>query len=183
MITSRERNVVQNRGGSQGELSEELVTLEKRKKCWRMNCDVGEAKEGLENELWHRWSDGKVGECAELHLRHSSFSNPSVTSLTSQLILQSFRWLTYVTVHSPTLVLLLLRHRLFTCVTWRAANDCQLYCMVVKLGLSLWERNKGLGCSRIKRLERYMGLIETKLLESGESYIILSYIHCILHLT
>ena len=34
-----------------GELSEELVTWEKRKKGWRMNCDVGEAKEGLENEL------------------------------------------------------------------------------------------------------------------------------------
>ena len=34
-----------------GELSEELVTLEKRKKGWRMNCDVGEATEELENEL------------------------------------------------------------------------------------------------------------------------------------
>ena len=34
-----------------GELSEELVTQEKRKKDWRMNCDVGEATEGLENEL------------------------------------------------------------------------------------------------------------------------------------
>ena len=33
------------------ELSEELVTWEKRKKGWRMNCDVGEATEGLENEL------------------------------------------------------------------------------------------------------------------------------------
>ena len=39
------------KGDSQGELSEELVTLEKRKKGWRMNCDVGEATEGLENEL------------------------------------------------------------------------------------------------------------------------------------
>ena len=51
-------------GGSPGELSEELVTSEKRKKGWRMNCDVGEATEvwrmscdigkateGLENEL------------------------------------------------------------------------------------------------------------------------------------
>ena len=35
-----------------GELSEEFVTQEKRKKGWRMNCDVGEeATEGLENEL------------------------------------------------------------------------------------------------------------------------------------
>ena len=40
-----------NMGGSPGELSEELVTYEKRKKDWRMNCDVGEATEGLENEL------------------------------------------------------------------------------------------------------------------------------------
>ena len=38
-------------GGSPGELSEELVTYEKRKKGWRMNCDAGEATEGLENEL------------------------------------------------------------------------------------------------------------------------------------
>ena len=38
-------------GGSPGELSEELVTQEKRKKGWRMNCDVDEATEGLENEL------------------------------------------------------------------------------------------------------------------------------------
>ena len=29
---------------------------------WRA-CDVGEAK-GLENELWHRWSNGRVGEWA-----------------------------------------------------------------------------------------------------------------------
>ena len=38
-------------GVSPGELSEELVTQEKRKKGWRMNCDVGEATEELENEL------------------------------------------------------------------------------------------------------------------------------------
>ena len=30
---------------------------------WRV-CDVGEAKEGLENELWRRWSNGRVGERA-----------------------------------------------------------------------------------------------------------------------
>ena len=38
-------------GGSSSELSEEIVTLEKRKKGWRMNCDVGEVTERLENEL------------------------------------------------------------------------------------------------------------------------------------
>ena len=91
-----------------------------------------------------------------LHLRHSSFSNPSVASPTSefiiqpffcfsyvtssslnelcsfsnlsitspmlQLILQPFHHFTYVTAHYPTLLSLLLRHRTFTCVTWRAAH-------------------------------------------------------------
>ena len=49
MEGGREENQVM--GGSPGELSEELVTQEKRKKGWRMNCDVGEATEGLENDL------------------------------------------------------------------------------------------------------------------------------------
>ena len=57
-----------------------------------------------------------------VHLRHSSFSNLSVALPTSQLILQPFRCFTYVTVHSTTLRSLLLRHRLFTYVTWRAAH-------------------------------------------------------------
>ena len=30
---------------------EEPVTQEKRKKGWRMSCDIGEATEGLKNEL------------------------------------------------------------------------------------------------------------------------------------
>ena len=38
-------------GGSPGDVSEEPVTLEKQKKGWRMSCDVGEAAEGLGNEL------------------------------------------------------------------------------------------------------------------------------------
>ena len=37
-------------GGSPGDVSEEQ--------------DVGEVKEGLENELWCRWSNGRVGEWA-----------------------------------------------------------------------------------------------------------------------
>ena len=69
---------------------------------WRA-CDLGEAKEGLENEMWRRW----------LHLRHNSFSNPSVALPTSQLILQPFRSFIYVTVHSSILLSLLLRHNLF----------------------------------------------------------------------
>ena len=47
-----------------------------------------------------------------LHLCHNSFSNPPVALPTSQLILQTFRSFTYVTVHSPTLLSLLLRHKL-----------------------------------------------------------------------
>ena len=38
-------------GTSPRDVSEEPVTYEKRKKGWRMGCDVGEATEGLENEL------------------------------------------------------------------------------------------------------------------------------------
>ena len=49
-----------------------------------------------------------------LHLRHSSFSNPSVALPTSQLILQAFRCFTYVTAHSPTLLLLHLYHTSFS---------------------------------------------------------------------
>ena len=88
-----------------------------------MSCDVGKVREWLENELWHRWSDGKLGEWAELH--HSSFSNPSVASPTPQLILQPFRCFIYITAHSPTLLLLLLHHRIFTYVTWQAAHGRQ----------------------------------------------------------
>ena len=46
-------------GGSPGHVSEEPV------KGWRISCDAGEATEGLENELWRRWSDGKLGEWAD----------------------------------------------------------------------------------------------------------------------
>ena len=79
-----------------------------------MSCDVGEVMESLENEneLWRRWSDGNL----------CSFSKLSVTSPMSQLILQPFRCFTYVTAHSPTLLSLLLRHTIFTYVTWRAAH-------------------------------------------------------------
>ena len=92
-----------------------------------MSCDVGEATEGLEYELWHRWSDESSTHSPSfqsLHLRDSSFSNPSVALPTSahsptlpslyQLILQPFRRFTYVTTHSPTLLLLDLRHSSFT---------------------------------------------------------------------
>ena len=93
------------------------------------------------------WKDSPSFPSLDLH--HSSFSNTSVASPTSQLILQpffrftyvtaffklsvalptsqlflqAFSYFTYVTAHSPILLSLLLRHRLFTYVTWRAANN------------------------------------------------------------
>ena len=53
-------------------------------------------------------------QALSLHLRHSSFSNPSLALHTSQLILQPFRRFTYVTAHSPTLPLLYLRYSSFS---------------------------------------------------------------------
>ena len=52
----------------------------------------------------------------------ASFSNPYITSPTSQFILQPFRRFTYVTAHSTTVPLLHLRHRHFTYFTWRTAH-------------------------------------------------------------
>ena len=46
-------NFVTNLGVMHGRLA--------RWRKWR-DCDVGETKEGLENELWRRWSNGRVGE-------------------------------------------------------------------------------------------------------------------------
>ena len=57
-----------------------------------------------------------------LYPHHGSFCNPSIALPTSQLILQPFCCFTYIIVHPPTLLLLLLRHRLFTYVTWWAAH-------------------------------------------------------------
>ena len=47
--------------------------------------------EGLENE-----AEPRSPTLTSLHLRHSSFSNPSAASPTSQLVLQPFRCFTYV---------------------------------------------------------------------------------------
>ena len=63
------------------------------------------------------------------------FSFPSLHL--TQLILKPFRSFTYVTAHSLTLLSLLLRHRLFTYVTWRAAHDVRdtgtEFCWILKL--------------------------------------------------
>ena len=52
-----------------------------------------------------------------LHLRHSSFSNPSAVLLTSQLILKPFRCFTYVIGTSPTSQLILQSFRRFIYAT------------------------------------------------------------------
>ena len=39
-----------------------------------MSCDVGEATEGLENELWRTWSDRKVGEWALPNVWKASYT-------------------------------------------------------------------------------------------------------------
>ena len=75
----------------------------KWRKDWRISCDVGKATERLENDLWRRWSEGQVWEWALLILQ-----------LFLHVILQPFRRFTYVTVHSPILPLLHLRHNSFS---------------------------------------------------------------------
>ena len=57
----------------------------------------------------------------------SSISNLSVTSPTSQLILQPFRRFTYVTAHSPTLPLLHLRHSSFFNPSFASPTSQALY--------------------------------------------------------
>ena len=75
----------------------------KRRKGWRMSCDIGEVTDRLENEQSYLQYN-----------EQSSFSNLSVTSPTSQLILQPIRRFTYITTHSQTLPLLHLRHSSFS---------------------------------------------------------------------
>ena len=68
-----------------------------------MSCDIGIVMERLENEL-----------CYDYNYELCSFSNLSVTSPTSQLILQPFHCFAYITTHSPTLLLLHLHHNSFS---------------------------------------------------------------------
>ena len=76
-----------------------------------MSCDVGEATEGLENELWRRLENK---QSYIQYNEQSSFSKLSVPSPASQLILQPFPRFTYVAAHSPTLPLLNLCHSSFS---------------------------------------------------------------------
>ena len=79
------------------------LTWVKWRKGWRISCDVGDVTERLANEL-----------CYYYNCELCSFSNVSVTSPMSQLILQPFRRFIYVTAHSPTVPLLHLRHSSFS---------------------------------------------------------------------
>ena len=79
------------------------MTYVKRWKGWRMSCDVSEVTKRLENEL-----------CYDYNNELCSFSNLSVTSPTSQLILQPFHRFTYITAHSPSLPSLHLCHNSFS---------------------------------------------------------------------
>ena len=65
-----------------------------------------------ERALTDCWSKERIAWVSAGHspLSQSSFSNISVTSSTSQLILQPFRRFIYVTAHSPTIPSLYLRH-------------------------------------------------------------------------
>ena len=88
----------------------------RRRKCWRLSCDVGEVASQLILQPFRRFTH--VTTCSptlpSLYPRHNSFSNPSVALTTSQLILQHFRRFTHVTAHSPTLPFLHLRHSSFS---------------------------------------------------------------------
>ena len=80
---------------------------------YRISCDVYEATEGLENEPWRKRSDGRGWRRRRL----CSFSNPSIASPMSQLILliiQPFRRFIYVAAHYPTIPSLHLRHSSFS---------------------------------------------------------------------
>ena len=63
----------------------------KRRRGWRMSCDVGEVTESLENGL-----------CYDYNYELCSLSNLSVASPTSQFILQPFFRFSYVTGSSLT---------------------------------------------------------------------------------
>ena len=87
-------------GGSPGDVGEVHMTYVKQWNGFRMNCDLDEAAEGLEDEP-------HSPTLTSLHLRHSSFSNPSAALPTSQFVRQLFRCFTYVIDTSPTSQLIL----------------------------------------------------------------------------
>ena len=70
-----------------------------------MGCDVGKAMEGLENEQLQpfrhfTYITTHSPTLPLLYLHHSSFSNTSIASPTSQFILQPFFRFSYITSYS-----------------------------------------------------------------------------------
>ena len=92
---------------------------------WR-TCDIGEAKEGLKNELWCKWSNRRVGEWScDIGKATKGLENEFwrswkvgewaelIVIVIAELILQPFHHFTYITAHSPTLLSLYLCHSSF----------------------------------------------------------------------
>ena len=86
---------------------------------WRA-YDIGEAKEWLENKLWRRWSNGRIGEWTVTYVKRRKGWKMScdVGEVTEMLENEQsylhFSHFTYVTIHSPTLSSLYLRHISFS---------------------------------------------------------------------
>ena len=94
---------------------------------WRA-CDVGKAMKWLENELWCRWSDGKVGEWPLLYQRRSSLTSYSVSSPTSQLNPQPlfrFSCVTGSSLRSPGEPPMIKTYHTSTycCLEWQGSNN------------------------------------------------------------
>ena len=91
------------------------------------------------HDLWHVAHGRLASDVGEVPVMWSDSAHsptPSITSPTSQLILQLFCCFTYVTAHSPTLLSLhlchssfsnhsvtLLHYRHFTYISWQATHD------------------------------------------------------------
>ena len=106
------------------EMGRTCSTMEQFKNAYRVLMEKPESTRPL-GRVRHRWEDNIKMDSREVGYdprdwitlaedEQSSFSNLSVTSPMSQLILQPFRRFTYVTAHSPTLPLLHLHHSSFS---------------------------------------------------------------------
>ena len=131
-----------------------------------MSCDVGEVTEMLENEL-----------CYDCNYELCSFSNLSVTSSTSQLILQPFRRFTYITAHSPTFPLLHLRHSSFSNPSFASPTSQALHLVHLASRPCFVCKDKRQNLRQYKGHYDLLNLCPTKILERTKlvGNIILSY--------
>ena len=121
-----------------------------------MSCDVGEVTERLENGL-------------------CSFSNLSVISSTSQLILQSFCYFTYVTAHSPILPLLHLRYSSFSNHSFDSPTSVALH--LLHLVSSPWKKVISKG-STILKVHKCCTYVDETMSEISTRYHYFSSNHC-----